>query len=88
MLRIEASDRDEDESVLFVDPAARRQLVTVLSDWLAIYAGVKPAGLTPEAFDLVVELRRILLTPDEPAVRSRLSARGGIASRSNGRAQD
>jgi hypothetical protein len=83
MLRIEASDHG-DETALVVDPAARRQLVTVLSDWLAIYAGVKPPGLTPEAFDLVVELRRVLLAPDEPAVRSSLSARGGITTRSNG----
>ena len=64
MLLIE-SDHPTDETVLRLDSGVRRQVADILADWLSIYAGVRPAALTHEKFDLVVELRRVLLSPDE-----------------------
>jgi hypothetical protein len=64
MLRIE-TESASDYSVLRVGDDARRHLADVLADWLSIYAGVQPTSLTRENFDLVVELRRVLLSPDE-----------------------
>jgi hypothetical protein len=59
------SDHPTDETVLRLDSEVRRQVADILADWLSIYAGVHPAALTREKFDLVVELRRVLLSPDE-----------------------
>jgi len=59
------SEQSSDDLVLHVDDASRRWLADVLADWLSVYAGVKPVALTREHFDLVVELRRVLLSPDE-----------------------
>jgi hypothetical protein len=64
MLQIE-TEHTGDHSVLRVDGDARRRLADVLADWLSIYAGVQPHSLSRENFDLVVELRRVLLSPDE-----------------------
>ena len=64
MLLIEL-EKTSDNSMLRVDDLARRGLADILADWLSIYAGVQPALLTREKFDLVVELRRVLLSPDE-----------------------
>jgi hypothetical protein len=64
MLQIER-EQTNDHSVLRVDDAARRRLADVLADWLCVYAGVQPHSLSRENFDLVVELRRVLLSPDE-----------------------
>jgi hypothetical protein len=54
-----------DEALLHLDDDTRRRLASVLADWLASYAGVEPVHLSPANFDLVVELRRVLLIPDE-----------------------
>ena len=64
MLQME-SEQTSDYSVLHVDDDSRRRLADVLADWLSIYAGMKAASLSRENFDLVVELRRVLLSPDE-----------------------
>jgi hypothetical protein len=64
MLHADNSQPNE-YSLLRVDDSTRRRLADVLADWLSIYAGVKPHSLSPENFALVVELRRILLSPDE-----------------------
>ena len=63
MLRIQRAQTDE--ALLIVDAEVRRRLASVLADWLAVYAGMQPARLSRESFDLVVELRRVLLSPDE-----------------------
>jgi hypothetical protein len=64
MLQIE-TEQATDHSVLRVDDDTRRRLADVLAEWLSMYAGMKPTSLTRDNFDLVVELRRILLSPDE-----------------------
>ena len=64
MLQIE-SEESSNDSVLHLDAASRRRLAAVLADWLSMYAGVKAVSLTQENFDLVVEVRRVLLSPDE-----------------------
>ncbi len=69
MLQIE-SDHMTDQMVLRVDDDTRRRLADVLADWLSLYAGVKPSSLTSEKFDLAVELRRVLLSPDERCQRA------------------
>ena len=84
MLRIQRAQTDE--ALLIVDAEVRRRLAGVLADWLAVYAGMQPATLSRESFDLVVELRRVLLSPDEtrragtPAIinpRARLDGHNG-----------
>ena len=64
MLQIE-TEQTSDHSVLHVNGDARRRIADVLEDWLSFYAGVEPHSMSRENFDLVVELRRVLLTPDE-----------------------
>jgi len=54
-----------DEALLHLDHDTRRRLASVLADWLGAYAGVEPLALSRDNFDLVVELRRVLLIPDE-----------------------
>jgi hypothetical protein len=60
----------EDEAVLRVDSETRQRLAGVLGDWLSVYAGVQPVALKQADFDLVVEMRRVLLAPDEVPVPS------------------
>ena len=67
MPRIELEQIDDD-ALLRLDTATRQRLAAVLADWLSMYAGVKPVGLKQDDFDLVVEVRRVLLLPDEVAV--------------------
>jgi hypothetical protein len=67
MLRIELGQAGEDEAVVRMDSEARRRLASVLADWLSMYAGVQPTDLDEESFKLTVEVRRILLIPDEGA---------------------
>jgi hypothetical protein len=67
MLRIELEQASTDEALVRLDSESRRRLATVLADWLRMYAGVQPADLDVESFKLVVEVRRILLIPDEGA---------------------
>jgi hypothetical protein len=69
MLHIETQPSNGD-CVLTVDEGARRRIADVLADWLSIYAGVQPASLSRENFDIVVELRRVLLSPDEVQTHS------------------
>jgi hypothetical protein len=64
MLRIEL-DQISDNAVLHLDTAARQRLAHVLADWLTVYAGVQPLALAQDDFDFVVEVRRVLLGPDE-----------------------
>jgi len=68
MLRIEYGPAGDD-AVLRLDAAARQGLVRVLADRLNVYAGLGPSVLRREQFELVVEVRRVLLTPDEHARR-------------------
>jgi hypothetical protein len=65
VLPIELEHASGDEALLRLDTATRRRLASVLADWLSMYAGVQPALLDEENFGLVVEVRRILLLPDE-----------------------
>jgi hypothetical protein len=66
MLRIELEQRDKaGDALLRLDVDARRRLANVLADWLSAYAGVQPKPSSPDDFDLVVEVRRVLLRPDE-----------------------
>jgi hypothetical protein len=66
MLRIELEQREgAGDALLRLDVDARRRLASVLADWLSTYAGVQPKAPSPDDFDLVVEVRRVLLRPDE-----------------------
>ena len=67
MLRIELEQASEDEALVRMDSEARRGLASVLADWLSMYAGVRPTDLDEQSFKLAVEVRRILLIPDEGA---------------------
>ena len=69
MPRIELQQLD-DEALLRLDTATRQRLAGVLADWLSVYAGVQPVSLKQADFDLVVEVRRVLLAPDEVPVPS------------------
>jgi hypothetical protein len=64
MLRIEL-EQANDEVLLHLDAGSRRRLATVLADWLSTYAGVDATCLSRENFNLVIEARRVLLSPDE-----------------------
>jgi hypothetical protein len=64
MIRMEL-EQNATEDLLHLESGLRRQLATVLEEWLSTYAGIEPAALGQENFDLVVELRRVLLSPDE-----------------------
>jgi hypothetical protein len=64
VVRFELELRDQEE-VLHLHAGTRQQLVAVLTEWLGLYAGVDRSDPSPENFDLVVELRRVLLEPDE-----------------------
>jgi hypothetical protein len=68
MLRIELAQHDDGATQLRLDTASRQRLVSVLADWLTVYAGVRPATLEQDDFDFVVEFRRVLLLPDEVAI--------------------
>jgi hypothetical protein len=57
--------RQGDDALLQLPVEARLGLARVMADWLNIYAGMGPSTLRREHFDLVVEVRRLLLTPDE-----------------------
>jgi hypothetical protein len=57
--------RQGDDALLQLPVEARLGLARVMADWLNIYAGMAPSTLRREHFDLVVEVRRLLLTPDE-----------------------
>ena len=59
------NEQESDHLVLHVDDSSWRRLAEVLADWLSVYAGVEPVSLTRHNFDLVVEPRRVLLSPDE-----------------------
>ena len=65
MLPIELEQTGGDEALLRLDAATRRRLASVLADWLSMYAGVQPALLDEQNFGFVVEVRRLLLLPDE-----------------------
>jgi hypothetical protein len=64
MLQLEI-DQADDTAVLYLDTGARRRLARVLADWLSTYAGVAADAIDRTNFDLVVEARRLLLSPDE-----------------------
>jgi hypothetical protein len=66
MLRIEQLQAS-DEALLCLDSTTRRRLARVLADWLSLYAGMKSTVIERDSFDLVVEARRLLLSPDEGA---------------------
>jgi hypothetical protein len=70
MLRIELAQHEDGATALQLDAASRQRLAGVLADWLTVYAGVRPASLERSDFDFVVEVRRVLLQPDEAAVRT------------------
>ena len=70
MLRIELAQHEEGATALCLDTASRQRLASVLADWLTVYAGVRPAILEQADFDFVVEVRRVLLQPDEVAART------------------
>jgi hypothetical protein len=55
-----------DEAVIQLDRDSRRALACVLADWLNIYAGVPSSAIRREHFETAVEMRRLLLSPDEP----------------------
>ena len=65
MLPIGLEQSSGDDALLRLDAATRRRLASVLADWLSLYAGVQPAMLDDENFGFVVEVRRLLLLPDE-----------------------
>jgi hypothetical protein len=60
-----ALEQVNEEALLHLDSGSRRRLAGVLEDWLTAYAGVQPVSVKRENFDLVVEVRRVLLQPDE-----------------------
>jgi hypothetical protein len=66
-MRIELEKASEGEAVVRMDSDVRRRLASVLADWLSMYAGLRPTELDEESFKLAVEVRRILLIPDEGA---------------------
>jgi hypothetical protein len=66
-MRIELEKASEGEAVVRMDSDVRRRLASVLADWLGMYAGLRPTELDEESFKLAVEVRRILLIPDEGA---------------------
>ncbi len=68
MLRVECA-RSDDHASLYLDASARRALACVLADWLNVYAGIGPGVLRRQHLDLVLEVRRLLLVPDEQAKR-------------------
>ena len=57
--------QEGDVALLRLPVHTRRTLAAVLADWLNIYAGMHPSTLRRQHFDLVVELRRLLLLPEE-----------------------
>ncbi len=52
-------------AVVHLPAPYRRAVASILADWLNIYAGMSPTVLRREHFDLVIELRRLLLVQDE-----------------------
>jgi hypothetical protein len=64
MLQIDGGQAGE-EALLHLDDDARRGLSCVLADWLNMYAGMDVSVLRREYLELVVEVRRLLLSPDE-----------------------
>jgi len=63
MLQLEVR---QDKAVLHLDDVSRRALAGVLGDWLNAYVGRGIDELRREHLELVVETRRLLLSPDEP----------------------
>jgi hypothetical protein len=68
MLRVELAQDHDGATALQLDTASRQRLASVLADWLSVYAGVRPAPLERSDFDFVVEVRRVLLQPDEVSI--------------------
>jgi hypothetical protein len=64
MLQIDCGPTDK-EALLRLDDSSRRGLSCVLADWLSVYAGRDASVLRREYLELVVEVRRLLLSPDE-----------------------
>ena len=69
-LQLESS---ADEGLLRLGSAGRQQLAEVLEDWLDAYSGTLPPVVKRRHFHLVVELRRLLLSPDEKPALGALS---------------
>lgn len=63
-LRVEL-ESSATEDLLRLEAGLRQQLAVVLADWLGAYSGTSPERIRREHFNLVVELRRLLLSPDE-----------------------
>lgn len=74
MLRVEREDAG-DGAVLHLDASARQGLASVLSEWLTMYAGMRPGTVSQEQFELVVESRRLLLSIVENCARERAAPR-------------
>jgi hypothetical protein len=57
---------DAGSVTLQFDAPDRERLLTVLADWLARCAGVATPTVAPADLAWTLELRRLLLSPDEP----------------------